>query len=874
MSIVKHLKIAMSTSTKSLEDGCKKASERLNKVDFAATKVLTSLQDSIRGYTMGGQAAEAYALKQKGVNQALIDQISQARQSLNAIEQARAAQEASAAADAKKIQAQNALNQSARQHLASLRDEIRVFQMGAVEAERYKLALQGIDSTTRNNIAAARNHIAQLHEQKRAKEALAASARHVQRELENEAEAWKKLTRTPKERAHAQFGRLNQLNNAGLLSEDTFQRSRQHIIDELRKIEEGAKKVGTGSSFSGLLTTLAKVGAAIYAVRMAFDGLKAIVGTPLKLAAEFEKTHIAMTTLLGSATLSMALLKEAEEFAAVSPFSSDDINQSLRQMLAMGYGVGEVTDSLKQLADMAAGSGASLQHLSLIFSQGRASQKWMSKDFYQLANLGIPAISELQKVLGVDTPAAVYKAIEAGEVMDSTMQQVLKNMTSAGGKYYKATEAQSKSMAGMWEQLGDQVGLTAKAIGQEMIKAWDLKSATKSMTDFVQMLREDYMPTISTMLSLSKNTFDYWKNFAASIDEATASMKGFGNESNGSMLQAATNPVAFGLSEAYQNIRKMFSAGYNDELEKQQAHRKAALEQEKRAAEELKRSQEQAKNLIQQQTEATNQAADAMKRYADIAKKAFEDTRTPGERLRQELKEDQEAFNQGYMDLDTLRRARKQKIDKFLGFEDPAEAYNQELKKIEKQRDTGRITNDEFALKQGELKEKYLGIDYDEEAQKAKVGLAKLKENFQKGLITKEEMEKSSLALMPDILKKSMEESKGIYQNFLDTFKDFENEWKGILTPQQIAQARTQMYEDMVVDKQTKKSKRERPQFASFSTRGSSEAYQAIIRNSGGRDPQIVAMKVQQDQLKELKELNKVAKKNANKKSPSLPPIG
>lgn len=874
MSIVKHLKIAMSTSTKSLEDGCKKASERLNKVDFAATKVLTSLQDSIRGYTMGGQAAEAYALKQKGVSQSIIDQITSARQALTAIEQTKAAQEAAAAADAKRVAAQQALTQSARQHLASLRDEIRQYQMGSVEAERYKFALQGIDSTTRNNIASARNYIAQLHEQKRAKEALAASARHVQRELENEAEAWHKLTRTPKERAHAQFGRLNQLNGAGLLSEDTLKRSRQHIIDELKKIEDQAKKVGTGSSFSGLLTTLAKVAGAVYLVRVAFDAMKAIVGTPLKLASGFEDVHTSLKIMLGSASLATGLLKEWEEYAAKSPFNSDDINQAGKKLLAYGFTVGEVTKELKIIGDIAAGSGQQISEIARITGQAKSSFKVMTRDLYEFSNRSVNVLKYLQEVLGVDTPEAVFKMAEAGQITFPKLQKALELMTSEGGVYFDAVNEKGKTMAGIWEQLGDQIGLTAKAIGQEMIKAWDLKKATTSVTDFVEMLRNEYMPTISTLINYTGSLVQFWKDVAKSMNDADSAMGQVAArlkyiydtvQSVGSYLPS--NMMAGALKDT-------FNAGFADEMEKQQAHRKAALEQEKRAQEEVAQAQEKSKSLIMQQTDATNEAADAMKRYADVAKKAYEDTRTPGERLRKELKEDQEAFNQGLIDEETLRRARKQKIDKFLGFEDPQEQYNQELKKIEKQRDTGRITNDEFALKQGELKEKYLGIDYDEEAQKAKVGLAKLKENFQKGLITKEEMEKSSLALMPDILKKSMEESKGIYQNFLDTFKDFENEWKGILTPQQIAQARTQMYEDMVVDKQTKKSKRERPQFASFSTRGSSEAYQAIIRNSGGRDPQIVAMKVQQDQLKELKELKMIAKKNTNKKTPGLPPIG
>ncbi|WP_459558344.1 tape measure protein [Lacunimicrobium album] len=862
-------------STSGLEKGCRAAVGGLNKVDYAATKALQNLQNQVATFGKAGHELELLTLKQKGTAQAIIDATEATHKQLNAMKAHQAAVEADAAAQQRAANAIKAVNDAGKQLAATLNHQINTFHMSEAEAEHYTHSLQGMARATRDEIAAARQQLTSMKAAQKAQEDLARSADRAEKELKQEADAWRRLTQTPIEKYAQQLKRLYSMRQSGAIDNSTYGRGRSMLEQELKAAQDAAKKSASASSsaFGGLLTTLAKVAGAVYLVRVAFDTLKSVVGTPLKLAAEFEKTHVAMKTLLGSATLATGLLKEWEDYAAVSPFSSDTINQSGRQLLAFGYNVGEVTGSIKQMGDMAAGSGANLQSLSFIFGQGRAAGKWLSKDLYQLANLGIPAVQELVKILGVDGPAAVYKFVEAGKLTDQHMMQLLENMTSQGGLYYNATMEQGKTMSGMWEQLGDQVGLTLKAIGAEMIKAWDLKNATKSVTEFVEMLRNEYMPTVAAIINQAGQMVQFWKDFAASMNDSSSTI----GQVTGwiSYLNNLLNDLSAWVPSIWIRdwLMGTFNAGFQDELEKQEAHRRAAMEQEKQAAEQVAQAQQQAKVLMEQQTEATNEAAEAMKRFGDAAKQAFDSTRTPQEKLMQQLEDLEETYaanrateaNPNGMTADTYNREKKRIKNEYMGYDDPTIGYQQGMSQIEMQRDNGLISDDEFNMKQGELKSKFLGVDFDKEGLKTRIGMQKLRENFEKGLISKEEMEQSGIALMPQIMKKAIDEARTPMQKFQEEWKKFESAYGGSFTPAQMNLAKAQMQKDILGDDK----KKDKPmQFANFALMGSNEAHQAALRNNygfGSKDPQKELVKETKKQTEELKKLNKNIEQNTNK---------
>ena len=198
----------------------------------------------------------------------------------------------------------------------------------------------------------------------------------------------------------------------------------------------------------------------------AFTQLNDLPQQILKVRGEFEQLSIAFTTMLRSGAKADALLGDLTNFAAETPFGLKDAAQGAKQLIAYGSTAKTVVDELRTLSNIAAGTGTQLGDLVYLYGTLRTQGRAYAVDIRQFAGRGIPIYEELGKVLKINT-SEVNAFVEAGKVGFKEVEQALKNMASGTGLFAGLNEAQSKSLLGLKERLGEAYDRMLNDIGKK-----------------------------------------------------------------------------------------------------------------------------------------------------------------------------------------------------------------------------------------------------------------------------------------------------------------------------------------------------------------------------------------------------------------------
>lgn len=251
------------------------------------------------------------------------------------------------------------------------------------------------------------------------------------------------------------------------------------------------------------IQSFAKVGAAAAGLYVGFQGISSLIGTPIKLAAQLETTTVSFNTLLGSASKAQSLLKELQEFGASTPFQFPEIAEAAKKLLAMGFESQNLTANLRMLGDISAGLNIPFAELSDIYGKIAVQGRVFSDDINQLQGRGIPLTQELAKQFGV-AESEVKKLVESGQVGFPQIEKAIKSLTGEGSKFGGMMDAQSKTIDGLFSTLADNVGIAATQIGQEIVKAFDLKGVTQSLISFTENFSAFIKPMLPTLMDFAK----------------------------------------------------------------------------------------------------------------------------------------------------------------------------------------------------------------------------------------------------------------------------------------------------------------------------------------------------------------------------------
>lgn len=269
--------------------------------------------------------------------------------------------------------------------------------------------------------------------------------------------------------ARMQAARASGTHNAAMTKENTALSSQSRIARELKN-------------------QIANV-YSIYTLERFVRGLYTIGG-------EFQKQHIALTSILGDSMKAETIFNRIKDLAVVSPFQFKELASYTKQLSAYSIPYEELYDTTKRLADISAGVGVDMGRIILAYGQVRSAAFLRGQELRQFTEAGIPLVDELAKrftkLTGVVTSAGdVFDKISRKEVSFGMVKDVLWDLTNEGGKFYNMQEALAESLAGKWSNLQD---------------AWDVMMAD---------IAESNSGVLSDSLELLTDLMNHWEAVAA-----------------------------------------------------------------------------------------------------------------------------------------------------------------------------------------------------------------------------------------------------------------------------------------------------------------------------------------------------------------------
>lgn len=258
--------------------------------------------------------------------------------------------------------------------------------------------------------------------------------------------------------------------------------ARQAVTDLTGAARAAGLPIGTLAA--GPLTAIATVGRTVVGVAadmarklalmgaiaggVAAAGLAVFTKQAIDAAAYIEQSEIAFGSLLKSTQGGRGMVKALEAFAAGTPFEFSDLITRSKQLLAYGFGPGEMFGVLTSVGDAVAalGGGADvMERLLRAIGQIRGKGKVMMQEMYQVAETGIPIFEILAEKLGL-TQAEVAEIGETGVSAEAGLRALFQGLAE---RYGGTMQKQMKTVSGMVSNFKDVIFQLKAAFGKAFI---------------------------------------------------------------------------------------------------------------------------------------------------------------------------------------------------------------------------------------------------------------------------------------------------------------------------------------------------------------------------------------------------------------------
>lgn len=276
---------------------------------------------------------------------------------------------------------------------------------------------------------------------------------------------------------------------------------------ELPQLEQASKQLlAYGTTAEDLIPTLTMLGDITAGVGMdklpqlilAFGQVKAATkltgmelrqfteaGVPIldALVQHFNKTGGAAKSVGNAAGLTAKQIKKLEGTTTSANSKLHSLTITLEKQ----------TNRLQTMANSGKLSSAAYKNLQIDIqetqrkiaeAQGTISKNTSTLD---LASQSVTSFGEASKV----TAAQVQQMVSDGTVSFADVQAALGSLTGEGGRFFNLMDKQSQSLGGLWSTLKDNITLTARAVGTELVPylkplVTQLIELTKSVGEFVK----------------------------------------------------------------------------------------------------------------------------------------------------------------------------------------------------------------------------------------------------------------------------------------------------------------------------------------------------------------------------------------------------
>ena len=201
-----------------------------------------------------------------------------------------------------------------------------------------------------------------------------------------------------------------------------------------------------------------------------FAGLGAAGSGMVMVAANAERSAVAMEVLLGSADRAKSMLDQIYKLAAESPFGAAEFTQGAQVLLNFGVAAKDVLPTLSMLGDISAGDAEKLSRLTMVFGQMTAAGRLMGQDLLQMVNAGFNPLQQISAKTG-ESMLDLKKRMEAGGISSQEVAAAFRAATSDGGRFFGMTKRIAGTTMGVWMRLKDQVTMLAMQMGHILLPA-------------------------------------------------------------------------------------------------------------------------------------------------------------------------------------------------------------------------------------------------------------------------------------------------------------------------------------------------------------------------------------------------------------------
>ena len=216
------------------------------------------------------------------------------------------------------------------------------------------------------------------------------------------------------------------------------------------------------------------------------------------ITAEFELQRVALGAILRDTQAASELFNRIKAAAVKSPFEIKDLVSYTKQLAAYQIQEEKLFDTTMKLADISAGLGVDMQRLILAFGQVKAASVLRGQELRQFTEAGIPMVQALAdkftELRGQTVSTAeVFDLISKKAVSFKMVEEVLNEMTEAGGMFYRMQEKQAETLAGQFSNLKDSISIMYDEIGRTK----EVRATMELFISSVKYLAENWRTVIA-----------------------------------------------------------------------------------------------------------------------------------------------------------------------------------------------------------------------------------------------------------------------------------------------------------------------------------------------------------------------------------------
>lgn len=190
----------------------------------------------------------------------------------------------------------------------------------------------------------------------------------------------------------------------------------------------------------------------------------------VEVRGQFEKTEVALTSIVGSQEKSNKLMNQTIALAIKSPYTLQQLTGYTKQLAAYQVEYKDLYNTTKMLADVSSGLGVEMDRLILAFGQVKAANYLRATEVRQFTEAGFNILGELAKYYTelegtMVSVGDVQERVTKRMVDFADVEEIFRRVTSAGGMFYDMQSRQAETLAGQWTNLQDRIDVMLNEIG-------------------------------------------------------------------------------------------------------------------------------------------------------------------------------------------------------------------------------------------------------------------------------------------------------------------------------------------------------------------------------------------------------------------------